>query len=642
MATNGSFKITQQRGYIYLYLNVSWERTSYSLAENTSTITWTATISATTYNGIQGNATYQLNINDEYVGFGGTHTGTNPLSGTYTVSHDDFEAANLVFSGKLDKDFSPQSYKVDAPRKQANIITASNFTDEENPIITYSNPLGSEVTELRGYISWGSGNRYIYHDLPTNATEYEFVLTDSDREALRRGVSTGSSLPVTFYIETDFGSDTYSSGTIGRTMTLINYKPILNPSVTDSNTTTVNLTGNKNKLIKYFSTASFNTGATAIKGATIDYQTIINGSVKLKDYTSNTGNIPYTDSNTFYFSVTDSRGHTTNKSLVKSVDRGEFIEYVKLTSALTLDYLTLAGEVGLTVKGNYFNSSFGAQNNYLTFKYFLIEDGSEIGTFGMNPTVTYDGNTYTATYTITGLDPDSSYEVYVDVTDALMHVQSNAEAISATPIFDWGKNDFNHNTDVYLKQGKSIKTHNSSGYETEVLGTNDSSDSIALGWGNYDNEQGSTEIYGNLVSVQSRNGLLINGREYGKNKILWSGASPLGQYHTATLSENISAQPHGVVLVFSLYQENPDTMRWEPKDVSIHSFFVSKQEVAALPNAPHTFFLMINSGFSLIGSKYVYIDDKVLSGHATNTTNSSNNGFTFKNNNFVLRYVIGV
>ena len=61
-----------------------------------------------------------------------------------------------------------------------------------------------------------------------------------------------------------------------------------------------------------------------------------------------------------------------------------------------------------------------------------------------------------------------------------------------------------------------------------------------------------------------------------------------------------------------------------------------------MPNAPHTFFLMINSGFGVVGAKYLYIADNVITGDATNAQDGSNNGFTYKNRSFVLRYVIGV
>ena len=103
-----------------------------------------------------------------------------------------------------------------------------------------------------------------------------------------------------------------------------------------------------------------------------------------------------------------------------------------------------------------------------------------------------------------------------------------------------------------------------------------------------------------------------------------------------TLPSPISAQPNGIILVFSLYRDGV------PADASICSFFVSKKEVELMPGAGHTFFLLINSGFSVMGAKYLTITDTQIAGNATNATDGTNNNMTYTNTSFVLRYVIGV
>ena len=90
------------------------------------------------------------------------------------------------------------------------------------------------------------------------------------------------------------------------------------------------------------------------------------------------------------------------------------------------------------------------------------------------------------------------------------------------------------------------------------------------------------------------------------------------------------------MLVFSLYRNGA------AENVSINSAFISKYEVAALPDAPHTFWMAINAGFSTIGAKYLYINDTTITGHEGNTSSGANSGITFNNSMYVLRYVIGV
>lgn len=123
-----------------------------------------------------------------------------------------------------------------------------------------------------------------------------------------------------------------------------------------------------------------------------------------------------------------------------------------------------------------------------------------------------------------------------------------------------------------------------------------------------------------------------------EQKILWGEDAASGMYMTAdheiTLKEAISAQRNGIVLVFCAYDGTGDTNH------SWQSFFVPKR-LAALTTSEHTFVLSTGK-FTYTGTKYLYINDTAIIGHADNNLTGSNNGITYANNKFVLRYVIGV
>ena len=125
---------------------------------------------------------------------------------------------------------------------------------------------------------------------------------------------------------------------------------------------------------------------------------------------------------------------------------------------------------------------------------------------------------------------------------------------------------------------------------------------------------------------------------YHEQKCLWGGDLTSGMYmtegHTITLTEAVSAQPHGIILVFCAYNGTSDT------NYSWQSFFVPKQLVA-LSTSGHTFVLG-RGKFTYTGTKYLYIGDTSISGHADNNLTGTSNGITYANNKFVLRYVIGV
>lgn len=122
------------------------------------------------------------------------------------------------------------------------------------------------------------------------------------------------------------------------------------------------------------------------------------------------------------------------------------------------------------------------------------------------------------------------------------------------------------------------------------------------------------------------------------NRVLWGGDRDVGYYmtsgHTATLTEPVSAQRNGIVLVFSYYNGDADTnWNWQ-------CFYVPKQLVS-LNTSGHTF-LLNRSKFTQIGTKYLYIRDTYISGHDDNNLTGTANGITYANNKFVLRYVFGV
>lgn len=118
--------------------------------------------------------------------------------------------------------------------------------------------------------------------------------------------------------------------------------------------------------------------------------------------------------------------------------------------------------------------------------------------------------------------------------------------------------------------------------------------------------------------------------------ILWSGEYYMDATHKATLSENISEQRNGIVIVFSEYYDDA------AKDESFMCRYIPKSLIAVKSGFGHAFQL---SSFNLgnVGVKYLYIKDGEITGHANNIeTGTAASGITYSNNHFVMRYVIGV
>ena len=122
----------------------------------------------------------------------------------------------------------------------------------------------------------------------------------------------------------------------------------------------------------------------------------------------------------------------------------------------------------------------------------------------------------------------------------------------------------------------------------------------------------------------------------GGNRVLWTGAYYMTGTHRITLSELISKQPNGIVLVFSVFTDGT------AENSGFNSFFVSKHLTGLHNGNGHSFFLTGWGGMSLCGYKYLYINDDSIAGNDSNNTTGTVNGITLASNRFVLRYVIGV
>ena len=103
----------------------------------------------------------------------------------------------------------------------------------------------------------------------------------------------------------------------------------------------------------------------------------------------------------------------------------------------------------------------------------------------------------------------------------------------------------------------------------------------------------------------------------------------------ATLSEPILEQPNGIVLTFSRYESGA------AQDTNFHQFFIPKAFVLQKNGYGHTF-LMVANKLAVVSTKYLYINNTNITGHADNNLTGTANGITFNNAGFVLRYVIGV
>lgn len=184
-------------------------------------------------------------------------------SNTVRVYHNNDGKKSITisfsFNGKLSNYYPngsiSQTVTLPSIPRQANISTAPDFNDEENPTITYSNPAGNSVSSLDACISLtGSIDDVPYRSInKTGTLNYTFELTEEERNILRQATTTSNSRTIYFYIRTIIGGVTYYSK-IAKTFTIINANPIFNDFVfEDINEQTLALTGDNQSVIAGYS-----------------------------------------------------------------------------------------------------------------------------------------------------------------------------------------------------------------------------------------------------------------------------------------------------------------------------------------------------------------------------------------------------
>ncbi len=207
--------------------------------------------------------------------------------------------------------------------------------------------------------------------------------------------------------------------------------------VADCNPVTLALTGDENKLIRFFSTADCQIQALPRGEAVIVQQKIAGVSV-----TENRVEIPSVETGTFLFQAADSRGYKGEYTAEK-----ELIPYEKLTAVASARRLSPTEDrAEITVSGVCFWGSFGVQEN--TLQVFCY-----VGSTPIELSVTPVQNGYTARGVVEGLSYLHAHNLLVVAYDKLMQAQFPVLVNAGIPVFDWGKGDFTFHVPVTLADG---------------------------------------------------------------------------------------------------------------------------------------------------------------------------------------------
>lgn len=436
----------------YLQLTITQVK---NIADNTSTLKWVLesiggtsnyySISETTIK-INGQQVYHKGLTpwNSYEfpakkgSYGDSITVTHNSDGTLTVP---VIFSTAVYDGYFLKDYGG-SFVLDTIERTST-VSCTNADIGTAPTITIN--AGSSAFRHTLRYSFGSLSGTIV--TKTSETQYtDWVLPESFYGELA-DAQTGTA---TIYCDTYNGNTLLGTESCTFTVTASSYtsSPTLSPTITDTNDATYALTGNRNILVRYHSTASVTINAEAKNGATIKTQTVTNGNRTLNGPTCEFTNVEY---GYFSFAVTDSRGYSTNSGRDLTT-AGRFVEYIKPTCTQANSKPDANGTMNLSCSGNYFNGNFGAADNTLRVQYrYKMLGGAYTDWASMG--VTKNGNTYTASVAISKLDYRMTYVFETRAIDSLMSITASSKAVKSLPLFHWGENDVTFEVPVQLKGG---------------------------------------------------------------------------------------------------------------------------------------------------------------------------------------------
>ena len=450
----------------YNTIRFEWTQKSQSVADNSSIVNWTMTLISGQYGYISSSSSkaWSVTVN------GATVSGSNTIgisansskelaSGSTTIKHnaDGTKTFSFSFSQQFDITFNGSWVGTKSGNGTGTLTTiprASSISCAASANIGSSITIniGRASSNFTHTLTYGFGSLSGTIATKTASTSVSWTIPDNFYTAIPNSKSGICVISCSTYNgNTLIGSNIckFTAQTVEA-----NCNPTLSPTLEDTSNNSINLSGNKNKMIKYYNWIAYTIGAAARKSATIKSVSLINAGNK---YTQASGILNRrTEDNVFIFSAIDSRGYTTTKTITMPM-----VDYIPLTAnseaEIALDTSTTS-KATLKISGKYWSGNFGATTNTLQVKYRYNTTGDEFTEADWKTTTaTIDtaNNTYSATVAISGLNYKDTVYVQGWVKDKTDPIETQTYVLRTIPVFDWSDTDFNFNVPITF-EGKQI------------------------------------------------------------------------------------------------------------------------------------------------------------------------------------------
>lgn len=189
-----------------------------------------------------------------------------------------------------------------------------------------------------------------------------------------------------------------------------------------------------------------------------------------------------------------------------------------------------------------------------------------------------------------------------------------------------------HSTLTVRDSSASLYSDGDAGYSSVNVITSKSTSQVEI---HTNGSNGNRALINYSHAIQYYNNSTLLAAYNGQTPCLWDGFVWMRADQTATLSAPISQQPHGIIVIFALY----DPTTGGVTNVMTNPYFVPKTAI----NYDYVFTMFWESGWKA-GVKRVSVQDTQIVGNAQNdkATFKASSGITLDERWFVLRRVYGV
>lgn len=478
----------------------------------------------------------------------------------------------------------------------ATVTSASDFTDEENPTLSFDNPVGFTV---KPYLNFYDNNNTLVYQLYRNTSitsPYTWVISNEERTALRNATNQQTSYRVQVGVDTYNGDTKLGANSIAKVMSYVNATPSQLISRSETNQKVINLLSDAyaTTIIQNASQISVSCTPSAEKGATIVSSTLYHDDKAYQTITTSPYNFNtfLIKDNAFSIVTTDSRGFTVTTNFEYT---NNYIEYspIDIISFSFERYSPTSANIILNSDISYKQTTFNNTANVPTIKWKATESGTLNTLSSGDYTIdTTNNKIIISNSTLTNaLAYNVSDNMYLYVEDLLTEDSDYRLVTKGIPTIEAGEHDFQVNGDLYIAD---------------------------------QNRE-------NAINVKEKIDWLST------QKVLWTGQHYMNGGQSVDLSDTpLSSQPHGIVLIWSAYESG------QAKDWDWVCNFIPKKFVDVFGTGNGMLFNMNTTTYGSVGSKYLYISNASITGHNNNEATGTASGITYKNNHWVLRYVIGV